>query len=225
LYVLRPASQGEPIYLRVKKYLAGKKPGTKAWHHQHNRVGIQESCPQNNFRRVIASLVPKTNFCNHVINYFPEPECKLPLQVLLALLNSKLSDWYFRLGSTNAHVSHYQLYNLPAPALQSYKLDASSIGGFVRALERKSWDEAFGFLEPPLAKPPFSGPVLACLVRLVDEISRIESARGDIARTERSALDPEAQPYQDLIDRILYRMAGLTEAEAQGLEKRLEGML
>jgi hypothetical protein len=31
---------------------------------------------------------------------------------------------------------------------------------------------------------------------------------------------PEAQPYQDLIDRMLCRMAGLTEAEAQGLEKR-----
>ena len=43
----------------------------------------------------------------------------------------------------------------------------------------------------------------------------------DIARTERSALAVEAQPYQDLLDRILYRMAGLTDAEAQGLEKRL----
>jgi hypothetical protein len=209
----------------VKKYLAGKKPGTKAWHHQHNRVGIQESCPQNNFRRVIASLIPKSNFCNHVINYFPEPECKLPLQVLLALLNSKLSDWYFRLGSTNAHVSHYQLYNLPALALQSCKPDASSTGGFVKELASKSWDEAFVFLEPQLAKPPFSGTVLACMVRLVDEITKIESARGYIARTERSALAPETQPYQDLIDRILYRMAGLTDAEAQGLEKRLENML
>jgi hypothetical protein len=38
-------------------------------------------------------------------------------------------------------------------------------------------------------------------------------------------LAPKTQPYQDLIDRILYRMAGLTDAEAQGLEKRLEGML
>jgi hypothetical protein len=225
LYVLRPASQGDPIYLRVKKYLAGKKPGTKAWHHQHNRVGIQESSPQNNFRRIIACLVPKGNFCNHVINYFPGPECKLPLQVLVALLNSKMSDWYFRLGSTNAHVSHYQLYNLPAPAFQTRKPDASSIGGFVKRLERQSWDEAFAFLEPQLTKPPFSGTVLACMVHLANEITRIESARGRIARAERSALDPEAQPYQDLIDLILYRMAGLTDAEATGLDRRLATML
>ena len=47
----------------------------------------------------------------------------------------------------------------------------------------------------------------------------------DIARTKRSALASEAQPYQDLIDRILYRLAGLMDAEAQGLEKRLEAML
>ena len=32
-------------------------------------------------------------------------------------------------------------------------------------------------------------------------------------------------PVPFVIDHILYRMAGLTDAEAQGLEKRLEGML
>ena len=56
-------------------------------------------------------------------------------------------------------------------------------------------------------------------------IRAIETDRGEIARSERSALAPEAQPIQDLIDRILYRMAGLTEDEAQGLEDRLERML
>lgn len=125
LYVLRPASQGEAMYLRQERYLQGKRPDAKAWHHRDRRVGLQESCPQNNFRRIIACLIPKGEFCNHKINYFPESECKLPLSALLALLNSKLADWFFRLGSTNASVSHYQLYNLPAPALQSCKPDVS----------------------------------------------------------------------------------------------------
>ena len=225
LYLLRAASQGESIYLRVKKYLAGKKPGTKAWHHQHHRVGVQESCPQNNFRRIIAALIPKGNFCNHKINYFPEPQCSFPLSVLLAILNSKLSDWYFRLGSSNASVNHYQLYNLPAPSFSSTTPEDRMPDGFVNALKRKKWDEAFALIEPLLAAPPFPPTSIASLIRLVEEISRIETARGEIARAERSALAPEAQPYQDLIDRILYRMAGLTDAEAQGLEKRLEGML
>jgi hypothetical protein len=160
-----------------------------------------------------------------VINYFPEPECKLPLQVLLAILNSKLADWYFRLGSTNAHVNHYQIYNLPAPAFLSNRPDSHGTDEFVNALQGRSWDEAFALIEPDLTKPPFSATLMGCLIRLVDEITNRERDRGDIARTERSALAPDAQPYQDLIDRLLYRMAGLTEVEAKGLEQRLARML
>ena len=59
----------------------------------------------------------------------------------------------------------------------------------------------------------------------VQRIIDIESTRGEIARTDRSALDPKAQPLQDLLDRMLYRMAGLTDEEAGGLEERLARML
>ena len=44
-------------------------------------------------------------------------ECSIALDLLLALLNSKISDWYFRLISTNAAVSHYQLYALRVPTI------------------------------------------------------------------------------------------------------------
>lgn len=44
-------------------------------------------------------------------------------------------------------------------------------------------------------------------------------------RSERSALATAAQPLQDLLDRIIYRIAGLTDAEAKGLEERLSNML
>lgn len=225
LYVLRPASQGEPIYLRVRKYLSGKKPGTKAWHHQQRRVGLQESCPQNNFRRIIAAIIPKGEFCNHVINYFPEGECKFPLEMLLALLNSKLSDWYFRLGSTNAHVNHYQIYNLPAPCISSSKKQTFDGKKFVVALDGQKWNDAFKLVEPLLADAPFPPDVIPCMVNLVERITRIEEARGNIARAERSALDGKAQPLQDLIDRMIYRMAGLTDSEIKGLEERLKDML
>jgi hypothetical protein len=116
LYVPRPASQGYDLYLNVPKFLEGKGPDTKAFHHKHRHVGLQESCPQNNFRRIIAALILAGKFCNHKINYLPEHTCEPPLEFALGLLNSKLADWYFRLGSTNATVSHYQLYNQPCPA-------------------------------------------------------------------------------------------------------------
>jgi len=38
-------------------------------------------------------------------------------------------------------------------------------------------------------------------------------------------LDPKAQPYQDLIDRLFYKLAGLSDEEAMGLEQRLSTML
>ena len=41
----------------------------------------------------------------------------------------------------------------------------------------------------------------------------------------RSALHPSAQTYQDLIDQLLYRMAGLNEAEIAGLQARYAKML
>jgi hypothetical protein len=51
-----------------------------------------------------------------------------------------------------------------------------------------------------------------------------EGRHGNITRSERSALCAEAQAYQDLVDQLLYTMAGLTEEEAQGLEERLARM-
>jgi hypothetical protein len=145
--------------------------------------------------------------------------------MLLGLLNSKLADWYFRLGSTNASVSHYQLYNLPAPYFDQPKGDKRELPGFTQALNAQEYGAAFKLVEALLAAAPFATAVMTCMVRLVERITASEANRGAIARSERSALAPEAQPYQDLIDRILYRMAGLTDAEAAGLEKRLATML
>lgn len=225
LYSLRAASQGESLYLRTSKYLKGKKPGTKAWHHKTRRVGIQESSPQNNFRRIIASIIPAGEFCNHVINYFPEPECKLPLEVLLGLLNSKLADWYFRLGSTNAHINHYQVYNLPAPDFSDERCATFDGDQLTVALSEGNFEGANELVSPALQAAPFPADVIDCISAIVKRIMQIESQRGEISRSARSALAPEAQPYQDLIDRILYRMAGLTEDEATGLEERLGEML
>ena len=80
-------------------------------------------------------------------------------------------------------------------------------------------------LVPGLVTPPFSPAVRDTIIEAVKRIMAIESARGEIARTERSALDNKAQPYQDLIDQLFYRMAGLSDEEVAGLESRLARML
>jgi hypothetical protein len=118
MYALREASQGEPIYLRTELFRAAKADSVKTAHSLQRRVGWQETSPQNNFRRIIAAPIPEGSFCNHKINYVPERNCDIHLDSLVALLNSALMDWFFRLTSTNAQVGHYQILMLPVvPAL------------------------------------------------------------------------------------------------------------
>jgi hypothetical protein len=227
LYVVRPASQGEDLLLNIESFLRDKRPESKAFHHRFARVGLQESSPQNNFRRIIASYIPAGEFCNHTVNYCPTNTCRIDLALLLALLNSKLGDWYFRLGSTNAHVSHYQLYNLPCPVFADTLPAAESKlqAEVLRAMNKENLERVLDLLGPLLQEPPFSLVVRDVLLEAVKQITVLETARGDIARAERSRLARAAQPYQDLIDRLLYRMAGLSVPEAAGLEERLQHML
>jgi len=227
LYVLRDASQGESLYLKVPSFLRGKRHGSKAYDYKQERVGFQRSSPQNNFRRIIASYVKRDSYCFDTVSYVRESDSDLPLHFVLALLNSKLLDWYFRLGSTNSKVNEYQFENLPCPVFaeaSSPRDDVLRDRAF-DALERHDTEEAFSIVEPLLEHSPLSLAVQGVVMRAVMKIVDEERDRGDVRRRDRSKLAPDAQPMQHLIDRILFRMAGLTDAEVERLEARLEKML
>ena len=222
LYVIRTASQGKDIFLRKEKYLKSKPGSEKVWHHTQKRIGWQESSPQNNFRRIICATIPKGMFCNHLINYIPQNASDIPLNFLLALLNGKLFDWYFRLTSTNAHVSHYQIYNLPAPS-------------FIQTETSPEWQNIFENSQLielrhllcqsiiiPGEMPEF---VVQALSKMSEKIQSIEAKRVLKGRSERSHLAPESQPIQDVIDAVLFKCYGLSEEEAIYIERRLEEML
>jgi hypothetical protein len=229
LYMIREASQGEAYYIDVNRFFAGKKADAKAHHSKEVRIGFQRSSPQNNFRRIIAAPIAHRNFCFDTISYVPKSRSKLHLAVVLALLNSRLLDWYFRLGSTNSKVNEYQFDNLPCPVFTTNaEPDADATGRQDRALtalRHRRTADAVAELLPLLARPPFSLAVQVVIVAAVVRIMAIERERGEIARTDRASLSPEAQPYQDVIDKLLYGMAGLTTEEVRGLEERYERML
>jgi type I restriction-modification system DNA methylase subunit len=230
LYAIREASQGTAVFLKVDRFLdraRGTSPDAKAYHHRQRRVGFQRKSPQNNFRRLIAAPIAAGTFLLESISYVPAHKSEIPLEFVLAILNSKLADWFFRLGSTNAMVGEYQYNNLPCPRFADAQTAADrKLEDKARdALRDDKLDRVLELLEPALSEPPFSLAVRNVLIEAVKRIIAQESERGDIPRTARSALDPAAQSYQDLIDRLLYRMAGLTDAEAKGLEARLAEML
>ena len=222
LYALREASQGEAIYLRKQKYLHGKPDSIKARHHEQRRVAWQESSPQNNFRRIIAAPIPKGQFCNHKINYIAESDAKLDVDFILAILNSKASDWFFRLGSSNAAVSHYQIYNLPAPAIsQPHVCDTWNA-----LILAGRWAELCSCLGNACTE---SGGIPRGVAEALAEMSRriqeIEANRVVKARSERSHLAPESQPIQDAIDTVLFHCYGLNEDDARYVDMRLKQML
>jgi len=227
LYAIRKASQGETYYIKEKKFFQGKALTAKAYHTKKRRVGFQRSSPQNNYRRIIAAEIQAGNYCFDTISYVPEIHCKVPFEFILGVLNSKLADWYFRLGSTNSKVNEYQFNNLPCPPIlvKPDKLDMQIQTEAIVALNEGDFTGAFEVIRPCLEVPPFGAAALGLMVEAVRRITAVEAARGEISRSERSRLAPEAQPYQDLIDRMLYAMAGLSEAEAAGLEERLSRML
>jgi hypothetical protein len=123
--------------------------------------------------------------------------------------------------------SHYQLHNLPCPVFADSRAPADDRLRDVAsaAVDASKLDDALAALTTARANPTFPLAVQDVLVELVRRIIAIEQARGEIARTERSALAPAAQPLQDLINRLLYAMAGLTPAESAGLEARVATML
>ncbi len=101
-------------------------------------------------------------------------------------------------------------------ALQDQALNALTLGDTERV---------FDLLQPALKNAPFSPAARTVIIEAANRIIAIEEKRGEISRAARSTLAPPAKPYQDLIDRIFYAMAGLSASEAAGLEERLAQML
>lgn len=86
-------------------------------------------------------------------------------------------------------------------------------------------DAAWELVAGLTSEAPFDPALAEVITAAVQRIEEIETERGEIARSERSALAPEAQRYQELIDRLLFAMAGLSVSDAEALVRRLQEML
>lgn len=106
-------SQGEIEYLNEDKYLLDFS-GEKSVHHNLERIAMQGMTGANDKIRIIMSLIPKgiylANSCNYLL-----PNKELPSKYLLALMNSRIINWYFRCFSTNSNVNGYEVESFPVP--------------------------------------------------------------------------------------------------------------
>lgn len=227
-YVLRNASQGNPRYIDVAAYRQSASPDSKAFHGLRERVGFQRSAPQQNYRRLIAAYIPIGELCFDTVSYIPAglPSTRVSLDLLLALLNSKLLEWSFRLGSTNSKVNEYQFDILPCRVFrEDATISEQQTETVVQARLAQNNASVRYLLPPSAAGGPFSRATRTALEALARKVREAEEARGEIGRRERSRLGDDAQPYQDEIDAILFDLAGFSAADRAHVEARLRVMI
>ena len=116
-YLIHEPKQGGYYYIRWKDFLSSFKGNdSKSFDYLYERIGYQRGAALDNWRRIIATLIPKGSFCADTINYIVNPQ-KFSLKFILAILNSNLLEWLFRLTSTTNHVNSYEVDSLPLPKI------------------------------------------------------------------------------------------------------------
>ena len=142
--IIKTSSQGDLNLTTEKYYFSTKKSDVKMYRgchvHRYYIDEIVEEYIQNDYKKHIV-----TNNCNNIylvcqqisgmsdkkrfnMAFTRQEKClfgnsvnklllnsKYDPKVILAIMNSKLIDWYFRKTSTNNHVNIYELEQLPIP--------------------------------------------------------------------------------------------------------------
>ena len=115
-YEIVDPKQGEPVFFNRKLYLAEHINSKKALAYQSERVIYQRYAAIDNYRRLIATILPTNYFCSHTTGYLSDIQ-SYRLGFLAALLNTKLLDWRFNLTSTNNNINGYEIEALPIPKI------------------------------------------------------------------------------------------------------------
>ncbi|HCQ22733.1 MAG: restriction endonuclease [Aphanizomenon flos-aquae LD13] len=107
--------QGKPIYINQQLWLSKSRGGIAALSHQQARIIYQESAALDNWRRIIATRLSAGNVCGHKICYFVNIQYND--LAFLAIFNSNLIEWRFKLISVTNSLSAYQITSLPVPKI------------------------------------------------------------------------------------------------------------
>jgi len=110
--ILEEMSQGEIQYLNSAAFLKHN-TSPKSQHHKFRRIVMQGITGVNEAVRLKMTILNGGTFCGNSSNYILIQDSRLQQKCLLALLNSRLMNWYFKLFSTNSNVNGYQVDNLP----------------------------------------------------------------------------------------------------------------
>ena len=115
-YAVVEPKQGEAIFFNRDLYLSEHTNSKKALAHQQMRVVYQRYAAIDNYRRLIATILPENYFCSHTTGYISEIK-DYSLGFISTILNSTFLDWRFNLTSTNNNINGYEIESLPVPKI------------------------------------------------------------------------------------------------------------
>jgi hypothetical protein len=206
--------QGAARYLKLDAYhrTAG---GERATHTQKDRIGYQRNAALDNWRRLIFAPLPNPSYCFDSISYLLAKD-QLQACFLIAILNSRLLEWRFRLTSTNNHVSTAEIAALPipdcrtaitSPAETRALLAAEAQGLAAAAVTTGDFTAILAFVVAQLAaQPERSDVVHDLLAGLAEQMIAMNKQKGDEMRGFLAWLEREAgAKIEDLTGRSQLR--------------------
>ena len=101
--------------IKYKKYLKHITGSSKHEHTQAARLICQQISNMDSKKRLKFAIAPKNVILGNSLNYIYVGNDKEYLFGLLAIMNSILMDWRFRITSTNNHINNYEIDALPVP--------------------------------------------------------------------------------------------------------------
>lgn len=223
------AKQGTDKYLNVKKY-RGQAGGRRVEHTQLPRFGYQRNAALDNWRRLIFGPLPFPSYCFDSVSYYLADEPQRAL-AYLALLNSQLLEWRFRLASTNNHVSTSEIAGLPFPRIAfTTPPDERARLVEVGITEATDWIESI----ERAASVPFSAFSASVFSRWLDErLSPVHTPDPELLRRHNADLMnedwqlPETGPVEqsDVIHNLLAHLAQQMIEMNQQKQAEVKGFL
>lgn len=107
-------SQGKIEHLKEEDYLKVYGKSEKSQHHCSPRIVMQGMTGANDKIRLVMTIVPEGMYLGHSCKYIM-PINNIDLKVILAIMNSKIANAFFRCFSTNSNVNGYEVENIPLP--------------------------------------------------------------------------------------------------------------
>lgn len=99
------------IYVDEKFIVENKTPKTK--YIENERLICQQISNIKSKKRLKFSKIPKNYILGNSCNFIAVDNDNIDLDFLLAIFNSYLMDWRFKLFSSNNHINNYELDDLP----------------------------------------------------------------------------------------------------------------